>query len=229
MLARQSLLQPARVGQHSTCRAWPILHYGGMQDRSAPCRQPATLPPGYALTLSTCRALPVLSPCPDHHHHGAALLSCRGIWRNSLLFSPTTKYGTYSYADVMVKPLAEAMRDALAATAKIGKLYTPPEAERPVVYMALQGEQLQGRAQHGPPVLAAQDPAAVLQHTAYVTQNATCRHSACPHILQSFAFKHAAHMRLGAKLQHLHPSQLQLQGMPCSRMVIRPVMLPGWC
>jgi hypothetical protein len=34
------------------------------------------------------------------------------------------------------------MRDALAATAKVGRLYTPPEAERPVVYMALQGEQL---------------------------------------------------------------------------------------
>lgn len=66
-------------------------------------------------------------------------LLCRGIWRNSLLFSPTTKYGSYSYADVMTTPLAEAMRDALAAAAKIGKLYAPPEAARPVVYMALQG------------------------------------------------------------------------------------------
>jgi hypothetical protein len=40
----------------------------------------------------------------------------------------------------MTTPLAEAMRDALAAAARIGELYAPPEAARPVVYMALQGE-----------------------------------------------------------------------------------------
>lgn len=69
-------------------------------------------------------------------------LSCRGIWRNSLLFSPTVKYGSYSYADVMLTPLSEAMRDAIAAAAKLGDLYMPPEAARPVVYMALQGGDL---------------------------------------------------------------------------------------
>lgn len=45
-----------------------------------------------------------------------------------------------SYADVMLTPLAEAMRDALAAAAKLGKVYAPPQAARPVVYMGLQGE-----------------------------------------------------------------------------------------
>jgi hypothetical protein len=69
-------------------------------------------------------------------------LSCRGIWRNSLLFSPTVKYDSYSYADVMLTPLSEAMRDAIAAAAKLGDLYMPPEAARPVVYMALQGGDL---------------------------------------------------------------------------------------
>jgi hypothetical protein len=71
---------------------------------------------------------------------------CSGVWRNSLLFSPTTKYGGYSYADVMTTPLAEAMRDALTAAAKLGKLYTPPDASRPVVYMGLQGESWPFRA-----------------------------------------------------------------------------------
>jgi hypothetical protein len=61
------------------------------------------------------------------------------VWRNALLFSPTTKYGGYSFADIMTVPLAEAMRDAVAAAAKTGDLYTPPGAERPVVYMAFQG------------------------------------------------------------------------------------------
>lgn len=40
----------------------------------------------------------------------------------------------------MITPLAEAMRDALAASAKAGDLYIPPDASRAVVYMALQGE-----------------------------------------------------------------------------------------
>jgi len=67
--------------------------------------------------------------------------SCRGVWRNGLLFSPTVKYGDYSYADLMTQPLSEAMRDALANAAKLGKLVTPPERSRPVVYIAMQGRQ----------------------------------------------------------------------------------------
>ena len=65
--------------------------------------------------------------------------TCRGIWRNGLLFGPYDKHNGYSYADVMTIPLAEAMRDALATTAAEGSLYTPPERSRPVVYMGLQG------------------------------------------------------------------------------------------
>jgi hypothetical protein len=65
----------------------------------------------------------------------------RGVWRNGLLFSPSTKYGSYSYADVMIRPLAEALRDALAAAAQVGKLATPADRARPVVYVALTGEQ----------------------------------------------------------------------------------------
>jgi hypothetical protein len=62
------------------------------------------------------------------------------VWRNSLLFSPTTTYGDYSWVDVIITPLAEAMRDAITAAAALGDLYAPPEASRPVVYMAMQGE-----------------------------------------------------------------------------------------
>jgi hypothetical protein len=50
------------------------------------------------------------------------------------------KYGGYSWVDVMITPLAEAMRDAITAAAALGDLYSPPEARRPVVYMAMQGE-----------------------------------------------------------------------------------------
>jgi hypothetical protein len=67
---------------------------------------------------------------------------CRGIWPATLLFSPLEKYGAFSYADVMITPLAEAMRDAIVKANQINKLYTPPDADRPVVYMALQGKLL---------------------------------------------------------------------------------------
>jgi hypothetical protein len=40
----------------------------------------------------------------------------------------------------MITPLAEAMRDAIVMANKMGQLYTPPDAKRPVVYMALQGK-----------------------------------------------------------------------------------------
>jgi hypothetical protein len=66
--------------------------------------------------------------------------ACRGVWRNGLLFNPTVKYGEYSYADIMLMPLAEALRDSLAAVAKLGKLVTPPDRTRPVVYFAMTGE-----------------------------------------------------------------------------------------
>jgi hypothetical protein len=52
------------------------------------------------------------------------------------------KYGAFSYAEVMTTPLAEAMRDAIVKAQQMGKLYTPPDATRPVVYMALQGKLL---------------------------------------------------------------------------------------
>jgi hypothetical protein len=70
------------------------------------------------------------------------LLFNRGIWPNALLFSPTATYGTFSYAETMITPLAAAMRDAIAQAAQLGQLYTPPDAARPVVFMALQGELL---------------------------------------------------------------------------------------
>jgi hypothetical protein len=67
---------------------------------------------------------------------------CRGIWPSTLLFSPLEKYGAFSYADVMITPLVEAMRDAIVKANQLSKLYTPPDAKRPVVYMALQGKLL---------------------------------------------------------------------------------------
>lgn len=71
--------------------------------------------------------------------HVLPCFTCRGVWRNGLLFSPTTKYGQYSYSDIMLKPLAEALRDSLAAASNMGKLVTPPDRTRPVVYMAMTG------------------------------------------------------------------------------------------
>jgi hypothetical protein len=42
----------------------------------------------------------------------------------------------------MITPLVEAMRDAIVKANQMNKLYTPPDANRPVVYMALQGNLL---------------------------------------------------------------------------------------
>lgn len=74
--------------------------------------------------------------------------TCRGVWRNSLMFGPTDKHSNFSFADVMTVPLAEALRDALNTTAAEGALYTPPERTRPVVYVGLQGTALWAAAQH---------------------------------------------------------------------------------
>jgi hypothetical protein len=49
-----------------------------------------------------------------------------GAWRNSLIFDPTAHYAGYSYGDVLLYPLARAMRDTMSGTTRI--------------YFALQGE-----------------------------------------------------------------------------------------
>lgn len=61
------------------------------------------------------------------------------MWRNGLLFAPIQTYGEHSFADIMTTPIAQAMKDAIATTASEGKLYTPPDRARPVVYIGLQG------------------------------------------------------------------------------------------
>ena len=42
-----------------------------------------------------------------------------GGWRNGLLFDPLQQYGNYSYADVMLYPLAAALSQAADADTKI--------------------------------------------------------------------------------------------------------------
>lgn len=96
--------------------------------------------------VACCKSFPPMLPLHLAKTNPAACLlrlhhpPCRGVWRNGLLFSPTTKYGDYSFMDLMIRPMAEAMRDSLAAASKAGKLVTPPDRARPVVYMALTGE-----------------------------------------------------------------------------------------
>lgn len=69
--------------------------------------------------------------------------SCRrGIWRNGLLFSPIIQYGTYTYKQIMLDPLAKALAGALRTVAAEGTLWPMPNLERPRVYVALQGELL---------------------------------------------------------------------------------------
>lgn len=58
------------------------------------------------------------------------------------MFNPLEKYNGYSYKDVMIDPLAEALRDAIRITAAEGTLYYPPDKQRPVVYVSLQGKAL---------------------------------------------------------------------------------------
>jgi hypothetical protein len=50
----------------------------------------------------------------------------QGVWRNSVVFEPTAKHGGFSYADVLLYPLARAIRDTMAPTTR--------------VYLATQGE-----------------------------------------------------------------------------------------
>eukprot|EP00879_Flechtneria_rotunda_P011737 GHRR01012258.1.p1 GENE.GHRR01012258.1~~GHRR01012258.1.p1 ORF type:complete len:433 (+),score=130.19 GHRR01012258.1:664-1962(+) len=66
--------------------------------------------------------------------------TANGAWRNGLLLRPQEKHSGYSYYDIMLAPLADAVRDALAAAAEEGKLRTLPGHQRPVVYFATQGE-----------------------------------------------------------------------------------------
>ncbi len=49
-----------------------------------------------------------------------------GAWRNSLIFDPTARYDGHTYGDVLLYPLARAMRDTMSSTTR--------------VYFALQGE-----------------------------------------------------------------------------------------
>ena len=72
----------------------------------------------------------------------------RGIWRNGLMFSPSSIYGEYSYKQIMLDPLARALNRALAQTAAENKLWPRQDLTRPVVYMALQGEWQQRCQQH---------------------------------------------------------------------------------
>lgn len=52
----------------------------------------------------------------EHAHNQDAIA---GGWRNGLLFDPVKKYGNYSYADVMLYPLAAALAQAADADTKI--------------------------------------------------------------------------------------------------------------
>jgi hypothetical protein len=58
-----------------------------------------------------------------------------GSWRNGLLFKPAEKYGGFSYDDIMLAPLADALNTAYKQAA--AEQVLPPN---PVVYFGLQGE-----------------------------------------------------------------------------------------
>lgn len=64
----------------------------------------------------------------------------KGIWRNGLMFGPNYVYGEYSYKQIMLDPLAKALNRALAQVAAENKLWPRQDLNRPVVYIALQGE-----------------------------------------------------------------------------------------
>ncbi|KAF6266415.1 hypothetical protein COO60DRAFT_1474808 [Scenedesmus sp. NREL 46B-D3] len=64
----------------------------------------------------------------------------RGIWRNGLLFSPTVLYGSHTYKQIMLDPLAKALAAALRTVAADGMLWPMPNLDKPRVYFALQGE-----------------------------------------------------------------------------------------
>ncbi|KAI8472420.1 MAG: hypothetical protein J3K34DRAFT_210613 [Monoraphidium minutum] len=57
-------------------------------------------------------------------------------WRNALDFKPEEAYGGFSYKDIMLDPLADALRTALRYTVK-GREWV---GEKPAVYFSLQGE-----------------------------------------------------------------------------------------
>jgi hypothetical protein len=59
----------------------------------------------------------------------------QGAWRNGLLFKPKEVYEGFSYYDIMLAPIADALREAVQAVAEEGSL-----KERPVIYFATQGE-----------------------------------------------------------------------------------------
>ena len=42
-----------------------------------------------------------------------------GGWRNGLLFDPFKKYGDWSYMDIMITPLVEALRPVLKHNTKV--------------------------------------------------------------------------------------------------------------
>jgi hypothetical protein len=56
------------------------------------------------------------------------------------LFSPIIQYGTYTYKQIMLDPLAKALAAALRTVSAEGTLWPMPNLERPRVYFALQGE-----------------------------------------------------------------------------------------
>jgi hypothetical protein len=59
------------------------------------------------------------------------------------LFSPIIQYGTYTYKQIMLDPLAKALAAALRTVSAEGTLWPMPNLERPRVYFALQGERTQ--------------------------------------------------------------------------------------
>ncbi len=57
--------------------------------------------------------------CSCEHIHKRLNGCDTGGWRNGLLFDPLQQYGNYSYADVMLYPLAAALSQAADADTKI--------------------------------------------------------------------------------------------------------------
>ncbi len=69
---------------------------------------------GGARFISCTRLLVLVTSC-----WSAAARCGLGGWRNGLLFDPFKKYGDWSYLDIMLSPLVEALRGAMTSTTKV--------------------------------------------------------------------------------------------------------------
>lgn len=85
------------------------------------------------LLLQPCGCKTFAAGQPDDDHHLAPTKQVGMLKRGPVLHLPPC-----SYYDIMLAPLADALREALAISAREETIKPPPGKTRPVVYFALQ-------------------------------------------------------------------------------------------